>query len=70
MSLLSQKDRELTIAAFKHYADYLNSEISYIEDSGLVGDEGYPEYDTYKQELYELNTLLNWVRLEYYKNEH
>ena len=35
MSLLSQKDRELTIAAFKHYADYLNSEISYIEDSGL-----------------------------------
>jgi hypothetical protein len=69
MSLISQKDRELAIAAFEHYADFLTSEISFIEDSQLVDDSNYPEYHTYKQELYELNTLLNWVRLEQYKNE-
>jgi hypothetical protein len=69
MSLLSQLDRQLAITAFEHYADFLRSEISYMEDSDLVGDPNYPEYDTYTQELYELNTLLNWVRLEYSKNE-
>jgi hypothetical protein len=69
MSLLSQKDRELAIAALEHYADFLTSEVSYMENSDLVGDPMYPEYDTYKQELYELHTLLNWVRLEHFKNE-
>jgi hypothetical protein len=69
MSLISQRDRQLAITAFEHYADFLKSEISFIEDSDLVGDSNYPEYTTYKQELYELNTLLNWVRLEYFKNE-
>jgi hypothetical protein len=69
MSLLSQLDRQLAITAFEHYADFLKSEISFIEDSQLVDDPNYPEYHTYKQELYELNTLLNWVRLEHYKNE-
>ena len=69
MSLISQKDRELAIAAFEHYADFLNSEIEFIENSGLVNDPNYPEYSNYKSELYELNTLLNWVRLEYYKHE-
>ena len=59
MSLLSQQDRQLAITAFRHYADFLTSEISYMEDSDLVGDSNYPEYDTYKQELYELNTLIN-----------
>ena len=69
MSLLSQLDRQLAIKAFEHYADFLDSEISFIEDSQLVDDPNYPEYHTYKQELYELNTLLNWVRLEHFKNE-
>ena len=69
MSLLSQLDRQLAIAAFEHYADFLKSEISFIEDSQLVDDPMYPEYHTYKQELYELHTLLNWVRLEHHKNE-
>ena len=67
MSLLSQLDRELAIAAFEHYADFLSSEISFIEEN--TDKSEYPEYDTYKQELYELNTLLNWVRLEHFKNE-
>ena len=69
MSLISQKDRQLAIAAFEYYADFLKGEISFIEDSQLVDDPMYPEYHTYKQELYELNTLLNWVRLEHFKNE-
>lgn len=67
MSLISQKDRELAISAFEHYADFLNSEISFIEEN--TDKSQYPEYSDYKAELYELNTLLNWVRLEYYKNE-
>lgn len=69
MFSLSQLDRQLAITAFEHYADFLKSEIAFIEDSELVGDPNYPEYTTYKQELYELNTLINWVRLEHYKNE-
>lgn len=68
MSLISQKDRELTIAAFEHYADFLNSEISFIEEN--TDKFQCPEYQDYKSELYELNTLLNWIRLEYYKNDH
>jgi hypothetical protein len=67
MSLISQKDRELAISAFEHYADFLNSEISFIEEN--TDKSQYPEYSDYKVELRELNTLLNWVRLEYYKNE-
>jgi hypothetical protein len=67
MSLISQKDRELAISAFEHYADFLNSEISFIEEN--TDKSQYPEYSDYKAELRELNTLLNWVRLEYYKNE-
>ncbi len=69
MSLISQKDRELAITAFEHYQDFLQSEISFIEDSGLIDDPNYPEYKDYKSELYELNTLLNWIRLEQYKND-
>jgi Cys-tRNA synthase (O-phospho-L-seryl-tRNA:Cys-tRNA synthase) len=69
MSLLSQKDRTLTITALEHYRDFLSSEIEFIENQDLVGDTNYPEYDTYKSELYELDTLLNWVRLEYFKYE-
>ena len=68
MSLISQKDRELAISAFEHYADFLNSEISFIEEN--TDKSQYPEYSDYKDELRELNTLLNWVRLEYYKNEY
>jgi hypothetical protein len=69
MSLLSQKDRTMTIAAMEHYRDYLSSEIKFIEDEGLTNDENYPEYAQYTAELYELNTLLNWIRLEYFKHE-
>ena len=44
MSLLSQLDRQLAIAAFEHYADFLKSEIAFIEDSQLVDDpSSHPE---------------------------
>jgi hypothetical protein len=69
MSLLSQKDRTMTIAAMEHYRDYLSSEIKFIEDGGLTNDENYPEYSEYQSELFELNALLNWIRLEYFKHE-
>ena len=69
MSLLSQKDRTMTITALEHYRDFLTSEIAFIEDSDLINDPNYPEYVTYRSELYELNTLLNWIRLEYFKHE-
>ena len=59
----------MTITALEHYRDFLTSEISFIEDSDLTDDPNYPEYATYKSELYELDTLLNWIRLEYFKHE-
>jgi hypothetical protein len=69
MSLISQQDRTLAITALEHYKDFLSSEISFIEESGFINDPNYPEYDEYKSELYELNTLINWIRLEYFKHE-
>ena len=48
MSLISQRDRELTINALTCYKD--NSEFT-------------------EQERMEINALLNWIKLEYSKND-
>ena len=55
MSLISQKDREVAIAALEKYA----------------AEAGTTEYylGTPKHSVAEINALLNWVKLEYYKHE-
>lgn len=51
MSLLSQKDREITIAALENYLMKLRLE-SQFDDSKII----------------ETNSLLNWIKLDYQKN--
>lgn len=66
MSLISQRDRQLAITAINHYIDYLSSEIEFYEREGMLTDTDYQDR---KSELPETYALLNWIKLEYYKNE-
>jgi len=66
MSLISQKDRELTITVFNHCIDFLSSEIDFYEKEELFDDADYQEH---KSELSEVYALLNWIRLEHFKHE-
>ena len=51
MSLISQKDRALTIKALEHYTASFKDIMT-------------------ESERAEVNALLNWIKLEYNKNEH
>lgn len=66
MSLISQRDRQLAITAFEHYKDFLSSEIEFYEAEKLLDDT---DYNNHKTELPEVYALLNWIKLEYRKNE-
>jgi len=66
MSLLSQRDRQLAITAINHYIDFLSSEVEFYEREEMLDD---PDYQEYKSELTESYALVNWVKLEYQKNE-
>jgi hypothetical protein len=67
MSLISQKDRQLAIKVFKHYVDFLSSEIEFYESEGMIDDTDYQDH---KLELSEVYALLNWIKLEKTKHEH
>ena len=63
MSLISQRDRQIAIKALEHYKTQIPLTISLGEiptDTIIKQDE---------QKIMELNTLINWIKLEYYKNE-
>jgi len=66
MSLISQRDREVAITAINHYVDFLSSEIEFFEREEMLDDT---DYLNYKSEIVEVYALLNWVKLEYFKNE-
>ena len=66
MSLISQRDREVAMTAINHYVDYLTSEIEFYEREEMLDDTDYQDY---KSELSEVYALLNWIKLEYSKNE-
>ena len=66
MSLISQRDREVTITVLNHYIDFISSEIKFYESEGLIDDT---DYQNHKTELSEVYALLNWIKLEHYKNE-
>jgi hypothetical protein len=66
MSLISQRDREVAMTAINHYVDYLTSEIEFYEREEMLDDTNYQDH---KSELPEVYALLNWIKLEYYKNE-
>ena len=66
MSLISQRDREVAMTAINHYVDYLTSEIEFYEREEMLDDT---DYQGHKSELPEVYALLNWIKLEYSKNE-
>jgi len=66
MSLISQRDRQLAITAINHYVDYLSSEIEFYEREEMLDDTDYQDH---KAELSKTYALLNWIKLEYSKNE-
>jgi hypothetical protein len=66
MSLISQRDREVAMTAINHYIDYLTSEIEFYEREEMLDDTDYQDH---KSELSEVYALLNWIKLEYSKNE-
>jgi hypothetical protein len=67
MSLISQRDRKVAITAFNHYVDFLSSEIEFFEREKMFDDT---DYLNYKSEITEVYSLLNWIKLEYTKNEY
>ncbi len=63
MSLISQRDRQLVIEALEHY-----------RDDALRKEQAFKELNVTDVKLndafmMELNALLNWIKLEYYKNK-
>ena len=66
MSLISHRDREVAMTAINHYVDYLTSEIEFYEREEMLDDTDYQDH---KSELSEVYALLNWIKLEYSKNE-
>ena len=55
MSLISQRDREVVIKALEKYVSDVSTTEYYL---------GSPEHSST-----EVNALLNWIRLEYFKHE-
>jgi uncharacterized protein (DUF433 family) len=68
MSLLSQKDRKLVIEALEYYRDdTLRKEEAFKELK-----KTYPDLEDVQINnsfMMELNALINWIKLEHYKNE-
>ena len=68
MSLISQRDRQLAIEALEYYRnDTLMKEQAFKELK-----EVYPDLEDVKINdafMMELNALINWIKLEYTKNE-
>jgi hypothetical protein len=54
------------MTAINHYVNYLTSEIEFYEREEMLDDT---EYQGHKTELPEVYALLNWIKLEYSKNE-
>jgi hypothetical protein len=63
MSLISQRDREIVIEALEHY----KTKIPLIISIGELASDTIIKQD--EQKMMEVNALLNWIKLEYFKNE-
>ena len=68
MSLLSQKDRKLVIEALEYYRDdTLKKEEAFKELKEVYRD--LPDVEVNNSFMMELNALINWIKLEHFKNE-
>ncbi len=67
MSLISQRDRQLAIEALEYYRnDTLMKEQAFKE---LKEPFDLPDVKINDAFMMELNALINWIKLEYFKNE-
>ena len=68
MSLLSQRDRKLVIEALEYYRDdALRKEEAFKDLKEVYQD--LPDVEVNNSFMMELNALINWIKLEHYKNE-
>ena len=68
MSLLSQKDRQLAIEALEYYREDTLKKVEAFKEL----KETYKDLEDVKVNdafMMELNALINWIKLEYQKNE-
>ena len=63
MSLISQKDRQMVIEALEYYRD------DTLRRDQAFKDLGVSDVKLNDVFIMELNALINWIRLEHYKNE-
>ena len=67
MSLISQKDRLLAVEALEYYRDdILKREHAFKE---LKEPFNLPDIKVDDVFMMELNNLINWIKLEHFKNE-
>jgi hypothetical protein len=62
MSLISQRDRKLAIEALEYYKTAIPLIINFELPSDIVIKQD-------EQKMMEVNALINWIKLEHYKNE-
>ena len=63
MSLLSQRDRKLVIEALEYYRDDTLRKEEAFKELGVTDVQLNDSF------MMELNALINWIKLEHYKNE-
>jgi hypothetical protein len=63
MSLISQKDRQLAIEALECYRD------DTLRKEEAFRELGVTDVQLNNSFMMELNALINWIKLEYYKHE-
>ena len=66
MSLISQRDRQLTIEALEHYRNDTLMKVQALKD--LKEPFDLPDVEVNDAFMMELNALINWIKLEYNKN--
>ncbi len=62
MSLISQKDRKLAIEALEYYRD------DTLRRDQAYRDLGVSDVQLNDAFMMQLNSLINWIKLEYQKN--
>jgi hypothetical protein len=63
MSLISQRDRQLAIEALEYYRD------DTLRRDQAFKDLGVSDVQLNGAAMMELNALINWLKLEHFKNE-
>jgi len=68
MSLISQRDRQLAIEALEYYRDDTLRKKEAFKDLKEVY-QNLPDVEVDNSFMMELNALINWIKLEHFKNE-